>query len=144
MTTLTPTIAWPDILFPPARHATRYATSMPKKHDDPLYTVARYTTAQVAEMLGIKRVAVQAAIRRGQLDSELPSPNLRLVSQAAIDMYRADHLGQVGKPSNKKRRLTQKAEATKAARDTDAQATAQTSAGAGRNAPMTPTRGGDR
>jgi len=114
MTTLTPTRASPAMLFLSERRATRYAKIMPKQHADPLYTVARYTTTQAAEMLGLARVTVQAAIKRGTLESELPSPNVRLVSQAAIDAYRAHHLGQVGQPSRKKRRMTQKAAALQA------------------------------
>ena len=111
MTTLTPAIALPDMLFLSERRATRYPMSMPKKHDDPLYTTPRFTTTQVAEMLGIKRPTVHSAIQRGTLPSELASVGVRLVSQAAIDAYRVNHLGQVGKPSRKKRRMTQKAEA---------------------------------
>jgi len=65
-------------------------------------------------MLGLSRFTVQAAIRRGTLESELASPNVRLISQAAIDAYRAHHLGQVGQPSRKKRRMTQKAAALQA------------------------------
>jgi len=115
MTTLTPTRASPAMLFLSERRATRYAKIMPKQHADPLYTVARYTTTQAAEMLGLARVTVQAAIKRGTLESELPSPNVRLVSQAAIDAYRVNHLGQVGQPSRKKRRMMRKAEALKIA-----------------------------
>ena len=116
MTTLTPAIALPDMPFLSEHRATRYPTSMPKKHvDDPLYTTPRFTTTQVAAMLGIKRPTVHSAIQRGTLPSELASVGVRLVSQAAIDAYRANHLGQVGKPSRKKRRMTQKAEALKAA-----------------------------
>jgi len=37
------------------------------------------------------------------------------LSQAAIDAYRAHHLGQVGQPSRKKRRLNQKMETATAA-----------------------------
>ncbi len=111
---MTPTIARaivaPRVLSLPRQPATRYATGMPKKtkQDDPLYTIARYTTAQVAAELGITLIAVQAAIRRGTLESEAISPRIRLVSQAAIDAYRADHLGQVGKPSRKKQRMKMK------------------------------------
>ncbi len=115
MTTLTPTIGPSCVLSLSGRHATRYATSMPKKHDDPLYTVARYTTAQAAAMLGVKQIAVQTAIKRDLIASERVSPRLRLLSQAAIDAYRAHHLGQVGQPSRKKRRLKQKMEAATAA-----------------------------
>ncbi len=112
---LIPAIAPPRVLSLSPRRAARYPTSMAKKHDDPLYTIARYTTAQAAEMLGVGQIAVQSAIKRGTLESELVSPRIRLVSQAAIDAYRADRLGQVGKPSRKTRRMRQKAEALKAA-----------------------------
>jgi excisionase family DNA binding protein len=111
MTALTPDIALSHMLFLSERRATRYPMSMPKKHDDPLYTTPRFTTTQVAEMLGIKRPTVHSAIQRGTLQSELASVGVRLISQAEIDKYRAEHLGQVGKPSRKKRRMTQKAEA---------------------------------
>jgi len=115
MTMMTPAIAPPRVLPLSGHRATRYATSMPKKHDDPLYTIARYTTAQAAAMLGITQIAVQTAIKRDLIESELVSPRLRLISQAALDAYRAHHLGQVGQPSRKKRRLKQKAETAKAA-----------------------------
>jgi len=118
MTTLTPTIGPSCVLSLSGRHATRYATSMTRKHDDPLYTTPRFTTAQAAEMLGLSRVTVQSAIRRGLLESELASPNVRLISQAAIDAYRANHLGQVGQPTRKRQQMLNKlaeAQARKAA-----------------------------
>ena len=117
---MTPTmeraIASPSVLSLSGRRAARYAESMPKKHtqDDPLYTVARYTTAQVAEMLGLERVTIQSAIHRGRLASELVSPRVRLISQAAIDAYRTNHLGQVGQPTRKRQRMLE-AQARKAA-----------------------------
>ncbi len=118
--TLTPAIASVCVLSLSGCPATRYAESMPKKHtqDDPLYTVARYTTAQVAEMLGLSRVTIQSAIHRGRLASELVSPRVRLISQAAIDAYRANHLGQVGQPTRKRQQMLNKlaeAQARKAA-----------------------------
>jgi len=108
--TMTPAIAPVCVLSLSGRPATRYAESMPKKHtqDDPLYTVARYTTAQVAEMLGLSRVTIQSAIHRGRLASELVSPRVRLISQAAIDAYRANHLGQVGQPTRKRQQMLNK------------------------------------
>ena len=115
MTTLTPTIGPSCVLSLSGRHATRYATSMPKKQDDPLYTVARYTTAQAAAMLGVKQIAVQTAIKRDLIASERVSPRLRLLSQAAIDAYRTHHLGQVGQPSRKKQRMKRKAETARVA-----------------------------
>jgi len=118
--TMTSAIAPVWVLSLSGRPATRYAESMPKKHtqDDPLYTVARYTTAQVAEMLGLSRVTIQSAIHRGRLASELVSPRVRLISQAAIDAYRANHLGQVGQPTRKRQQMLNKlaeAQARKAA-----------------------------
>ncbi len=77
MTTMTPPIAPICVLSLSGRPAARYATRMPKKHDDPLYTVARYTTAQAAAMLGVKQIAVQTAIKRGLMESELASPRTR-------------------------------------------------------------------
>jgi len=116
MTTLTPEIALPDMPFLSERRATRYPEGMPKKHvDDPLYTTPRFTTTQVAAMLGIKRPTVHSAIQRGTLPSELASVGVRLVSQAAIDAYRVNHLGQVGQPSRKKQRMKRKAETARVA-----------------------------
>jgi len=122
MTTVTPAIALPDMLFLSERRTTRYATSMTRKHDDPLYTTPRFTTAQAAEMLGLSRVTVQSAIRRGLLESELASPNVRLISQATIDAYRANHRGQVGQPTRKRQQMLTKlaeAQARKAAASDD-------------------------
>ncbi len=126
--TMTPAIAPVCVLSLSGRPATRYATRMPKKHDDPLYTVARYTTAQAAAMLGVKQIAVQTAIKRGLMESELASPRTRLVSQAALDAYRAHHLGQVGQPSRKRQRMLNKvaeAQARKAAEAVETSAEAQ-------------------
>jgi len=67
-----------------------------------------FTTVQAAEILGIDQKSVQSAIMRGTLESELLSPRLRVVSQAAIDAYRANHLGQVGHPTRKKQRMKRK------------------------------------
>jgi excisionase family DNA binding protein len=110
MTTMTLAIASSAMLFLLKRTATRYARGMPKKQKqvDPLYTVARYTTTQAAEMLGIKRVTVYSAIQRGNLETELASPGTHLISQAAIDAYRAHHLGQVGQPTRKKQKMMMK------------------------------------
>jgi len=81
----------------PGHHVRRYARGMTEKR-------TLFTTVQVAEILGIDRKSVQSAIMRGTLESELLSPRLRVVSQAAIDAYRANHLGQVGHPTRKKQR----------------------------------------
>ncbi len=69
-------------------------------------------------MLGLSRVTIQSAIHRGRLASELVSPRVRLISQAAIDAYRANHLGQVGQPTRKRQQMLNKlaeAQARKAA-----------------------------
>ncbi len=83
----------------PARklRPTRYAETM--THERTLFT-----TAEVAAMLGLSQYAIKSAIRRGTLESVLASPHVRLVSQAAIDTYRREHLGHVGRPARKKRR----------------------------------------
>jgi len=86
----------------PRHHARRYARSMTEKR-------TLFTTVQAAEILGIDQKSVQSAIMRGTLESELLSPRLRVVSQAAIDAYRAHHLGQVGHPTRKKQRMKRKA-----------------------------------
>lgn len=141
---MTPVIASPDPPIPPGHRATRYATGMgmPKKRegDDPLYTTPRYTTAQVAEILGIDQKSVQSAIARGTLKSELLSPRLRVVSPAAIDAYREQHLGQVGRPTRKKQRLTRKAKAATIAKPTGPGRPAERDARAGAASP-TPTAG---
>ncbi len=129
MTTMTPPIAPICVLSLSEHPATRYATHMPKKHDDPLYTVARYTTAQAAAMLGVKQIAVQTAIKRGLMESELASPRTRLVSQAAIDAYRAHHLGQVGQPSRKRQRMLNKVAEAQARKTTEADGVPETPTG---------------
>ena len=104
--TITPAIAELSMLFLPTWTATRYARDMPKKHDDPLYRTPRFTTTQAAEILGVKRATVYSAIQRGTLETALGSPGTHLISQAAIDAYRENHLGQVGHPTRKKQRRT--------------------------------------
>ncbi len=115
MATLTPALAPVCVLSLLGRHATRYARGMPKKHDDPLYTTPRFTTTQAAEILGVKRATVYSAIQRGTLETALASPGTHLISQAALDAYRENHLGQVGHPTRKKQRVKQKTEAAKSA-----------------------------
>jgi len=104
-----------------------------KKHDDPLYTTPRFTTTQAAEMLGIKRATVYSAIQRGHLETALASPGTRLISQAAIDTYRANHLGQVGQPTRKRQRMLNKL--------AQAQTQARKAAEAARTPPPTETSG---
>ncbi len=101
---ITPAIAKFSMLFLPPWTATRYARDMPKKHDDPLYRTPRFTTTQAAELLGVKRATVYSAIQRGTLETALGSPGTHLISQAALDAYRENHLGQVGHPTRKKQR----------------------------------------
>ncbi len=76
---------------------TRYAETMTPER-------TLFTTAEVALMLGLSPYAIKSAIRRGTLESVLASPHVRLISQAAIDTYRQEHLGHVGRPARKKRR----------------------------------------
>ena len=58
-----------------------------------------YTTAQAAEKLGLSHDAVRAAIRVGALEAKRVNPRLNLVSEEAIERYRRDHLGKVGRPT---------------------------------------------
>ncbi len=97
----------PPPLTRPPLLSTRYAVDM-KDSVDPTYTIAQYTTAQAAEMLTLSLAAVQSAIQRGTLVSTLVGPRTRLLSQAAIDAYRAYHRGQVGQPSRQRRRALTK------------------------------------
>jgi len=62
------------------------------------------TIAETARELGLTPDGVHSAIRRGQLDTELVNPRLRLVPRQAIDTYKQEHLGHVGRPRRKKRR----------------------------------------
>ncbi len=62
------------------------------------------TIAEAARELGLTPDGVHSAIRRGQLDTELVNPRLRLVPRQAIATYRQEHLGHVGRPARKKRR----------------------------------------
>jgi len=52
------------------------------------------TVAKAARELGITKAAVNSAIRRGTLDSELVNPRLHLVPRQAIEVYRREHLQQ--------------------------------------------------
>ncbi len=54
------------------------------------------TVAEAARELGITKAAVNSAIRRGTLDSELVNPWLRTISRHALEAYRRTHLGQGG------------------------------------------------
>jgi len=68
-----------------------------------------FTTAEAAAMLGITHDAVKMAVRVGTLPVERINPRLNLVTRAAIEAYRRDYLGRVGRPSRKKARKTRKA-----------------------------------
>jgi hypothetical protein len=61
-----------------------------------------FTTAEAAAMLGISPQAVRTAAWIGTLDVERINPRLNMVTRAAIEAYRRDHLGQQGRPSRKK------------------------------------------
>lgn len=68
-----------------------------------------FTTAEAAAMLGITHDAVKMAVRVGTLPVERINPRLNMVTRAAIEAYRRDYLGRVGRPSRKKARKTRKA-----------------------------------
>ncbi len=55
-----------------------------------------YTTAQAAEMLGVKLNTIQDAIKRGVLAHEAIHPRLNMVTLDAIEAYRRERLGQRG------------------------------------------------
>ncbi len=57
-----------------------------------------FTTTEAAALLGITQQGVHSAIRRGHLQTELVNPRLRLIPRRAIEAYRRDRLGQVGRP----------------------------------------------
>ncbi len=76
-----------------------------------------FTTAEAAAMLGITHDAVKMAVRVGTLPVERINPRLNMVTRAAIEAYRRDYLGRVGRPSRKKARKTRKAAAAPEERD---------------------------
>ncbi len=57
-----------------------------------------FTTTEAAALLGITQQGVHSAIRRGHLQTELVNPRLRLIPRRAIEAYRRERLGQVGRP----------------------------------------------
>ncbi len=61
-----------------------------------------FTTAEAAAMLGITHDAVKMAVRVGTLSVERINPRLNLVTRAAIEAYRRDHLGREGRPKGAK------------------------------------------
>ena len=63
-----------------------------------------FTTAEAAAQLGITPDAVRVAVRSGTIAFVRINPRLHMITKDAIDAYRRDHLGRVGRPSRKKRR----------------------------------------
>jgi len=72
-----------------------------------------FTTAEAAAMLGIAHETVKAQIRLGRLAAERINPRLNMVTRAAIEAYRRDHLGREGRPKGAKNKP--KAPTTRAA-----------------------------
>ncbi len=64
-------------------------------------------------MLGIAHETVKAQIRLGRLAAERINPRLNMVTRAAIEAYRRDHLGREGRPKGAKNKP--KAPTTRAA-----------------------------
>lgn len=62
-----------------------------------------FTTAEAAAMLGISHDAVRMAVRVGTLPVVPINPRLNMVTREAIEGYRRDHLGRVGRPPRKKK-----------------------------------------
>ena len=61
-----------------------------------------FTTAEAAAMLGITHDAAKMAVRVGTLPVERINPRLNMVTRAAIEAYRRDHLGREGRPKGAK------------------------------------------
>jgi len=57
-----------------------------------------FTTAEAAAQLGIKQTAVKAAITLGTLKAVRINPRLNMVTAAAIEEYRREHLRRQGRP----------------------------------------------
>ena len=64
-----------------------------------------YTTAEVADRLGIAWATVRDAIRRGTLEKVEITDRLNMVPEAAVERYRREHLGRRGRPKGSKNRL---------------------------------------
>ncbi len=56
-----------------------------------------FTTAEAAAKLGVAHQSVRSAIRLGTLKAVRINPRLNMVTAEAIDEYRRDHLGKVGR-----------------------------------------------
>jgi len=82
----------------PRLRPTRYPTVMDRDEQR-----THFTTAEAAALLGITQQGVHSAIRRGHLQTELVNPRLRLIPRRAIEAYRQERLGQVGRPPRTKR-----------------------------------------
>ncbi len=52
------------------------------------------TTAEVAAALGLTHDGIKSAIKRGTLEVVHINPRLNMVTPAAMETYRRDHLGQ--------------------------------------------------
>ncbi len=63
-----------------------------------------FTTAEAAAQLGITPDAVRVAVRSGTIAFVRINPRLHMITKDAIDAYRRDHLGRVGRPPRRKRR----------------------------------------
>jgi excisionase family DNA binding protein len=74
-----------------------------------------FTTTEAARQLGISPSTVKDAIATGTMDYVPIHARLNMVTRAAIEAYRRDHLGQQGRPARKK--ATKKASAPPEERD---------------------------
>jgi len=62
-----------------------------------------FTVAEAAAQLGISPETLRTAARVGKLAVIRVNPRLNMVAPEAIEAYRRDHLGRVGRPSLKKK-----------------------------------------
>jgi len=74
---------------------TRYYGSMSEER-------TLFTTTEAATQLGISPSTVKDAIATGTLEYVPIHARLNMVTRAAIEAYRRDHLGQQGRPAHKK------------------------------------------
>jgi len=81
----------------PHAHSFRlYATRMSEER-------TLFTVAEAAAQLGISPETLRTAARVGKLAVVRVNPRLNMVTSAAIEAYRRDHLGRVGRPSRAKK-----------------------------------------
>ncbi len=96
------------MVMTPTRAPTTGAGQMPRSLSLTLYPTIMseertlFTTTEAARQLGISPSTVKDAIATGTMDYVPIHARLNMVTRAAIEAYRRDHLGQQGRPARKK------------------------------------------